>query len=90
MSVALPSRNYCTLLPYKGHETLGTLLVFWIVLRKEFKHDLLLLVQAQREGDRDEDEYAYTEHTARERGPKCCKYDARIDSDGARHYNIST
>src|SRR4029079_6514500 len=67
------------LLPYKGHEALGALLVFWVLVGKEFEHDLLLLVQAQSEGDGDEDKHTDTEDTARDRGSKRRKHDARID-----------
>jgi len=66
----------CPSLPYKGHEVLGALLVFWILLRKEFEHDLLLLIHAQSEHDGDEEEHADTEDTADERGAKCRKQDA--------------
>jgi hypothetical protein len=41
----------CIALPHKGYETLGMLLIRWILLGKEFEHDPLLLVDAQCEYD---------------------------------------
>ena len=62
------------------------LLVFWILLGKEFEHDLLLLVHAQSEEDGYKDEHADTEDTAHDCSAKCRKHNARID--GMAHIGI--
>src|SRR3954453_10053537 len=82
-----------TSLPYERDEALRMLLVFWILLGKEFKHDPLLLVHAQSEHDGDQDEHADTDDRADQRATKRRKHDAGIDrvshvGIGAAHHKL--